>query len=488
MFSLLIKKELTTIIQSPKFVTTFATSSLLIILVVLVGISEYKHNVKQYNTGVVLGKSTTEDSRSWHSVSALAYRQPDPMQIFVSGVNNDIGRFSNVNKQKEVRLQNSSYSDDPIFAVFRSIDFAFIITIVISLFAIMFTYNSINGEKEEGTLRLVFSNSVSRVAYIGSKIIGSWLGLVVPLLIPILISFLFVIIFEIDFNFSHWNRLLLLTFASLLYYTFFIIFGILISSTTKNSSTSFLVLLTFWIVSVFIVPRVGVIAAAQFIQVPSQAEVDSQLDAFSKDMWNAQMEEISELWRQRNVLMEGMSTEERETFQDANSWSWMREDDLLRKEKEEEIAGFSKKLYEGFNNNKIELRKLALKLSRISPASAYQLTAMNLASTDIEMKTRYEDAVQTHREKFLKHASEKEEKEGGSFGIRINMDTETGISITDGRSENKLDFSELPKFVEPRRSLAKIFEPTITDLGILLVLTIVSFGASVFRFGKFDLR
>ena len=132
----------------------------------------------------------------------MAYRQPDPLQIFVSGVNNDVGRFSNVNREHGVKLQNSSYSDDPIFAVFRNIDFTFIITIVLSLFAIMFTYNSINGEKEEGTLRLVFSNSISRAEFIGSKIVGSWLGLVVPLLIPILMSFLFILILNVDFRSS----------------------------------------------------------------------------------------------------------------------------------------------------------------------------------------------------------------------------------------------------------------------------------------------
>lgn len=488
MFSILVKKELRAILQSPKFITTFATSSLLIIFVVLVGISEYKHNLSQYNTGIALGKGTTENSRSWHSVSSLAYREPDPMQIFVSGINNDIGRFSSVNKQKEVKLQNSSYSDDPIFAVFRSIDFSFIITIVISLFAIMFTYNSINGEKEEGTLRLVFSNSISRAQYIGSKMLGSWFGLIVPILIPILISFLLLLIFQIDFKFSDWTRLFLLTIISLLYYTFFIIFGIFISSSTKNSSTSFLILLTFWIITVFIIPRVGAITAAQFIHVPSQAEVDSQLDAFSKDTWNKHINEISEKWRQRNLLMAGMNTQEREMLRDENSWVWMQEDDLIRKEREADIAEYSKKLYEGYRNNKIELRKLALRLSRLSPASAYQLSAMNLASSDIDMKVRYEDAIQIYRDKFLDHAAQMEEKEGGSFGIRINMDSETGISITDGRSENKLDFSELPQFVKPKRSLAKIFEPAIPDLGILVILILVSFGASVLRFSKFDLR
>ena len=481
-------KELTAIIQNPKFITTFATASLLLIISVFIGINEFKHSIKQYNTGTALTKSTTEDARSWHSVSSLAYRKPDPMQIFTTGINNDIGRFSSVNRENEVNLKNSSYSDDPIFAVFRFFDFAFIFTIVLSLFAIMFTYNSVNGEKEEGTLRLVFSNSVSRAEYIASKIVGSWLGLVVPLLIPISICYLLIMLFNVEFNYSDWSRLLTFTGTSLIYFSFFIVFGILVSSITKRSATSFLFLLTFWITTVFIVPRIGVIAAGQIIPIPSQAEIESQLDAYSKDTWNLQMKEVSTRWSNRNKQMEGMTPAERTAYEDEKSWGWMQEDDALRKEKEVEIAEYAKKLYEGYRNNKIELRKLALRFSRISPASAYQLASMNLATTDIELKSRYEEAIQNYREKFLKHADEKEAKEGGSFGMRITMDSETGFSVTDGRKENKLDFSELPKFVEPKYTYAEVLAPTLIDITILVILSIFSFGLSVFRFTRYDLR
>jgi ABC-2 type transport system permease protein len=488
MFSILVKKELIAILQNPKFITTFTVSSFLIILSVLIGINEYKTNLAQYYTGISLAKSTIEESRSWHSINAIAYRKPDPMQIFVSGVNNDIGRFSNVSRRGEVKLQNSSYSDDPVFAIFRNIDFAFIITIVLSLFAIMFTYNAVNGEKEDGTLRLVFSNSISRAEFIASKVAGSWLGLVIPLLIPIAISFLLVILFDVDFRFFDWSRVLTFAFVSIIYFTFFIIFGILISSITKNSSTSFLLLLTFWIITVFIVPRVGVIAAGQIIKIPSEAEIESQLDAFSKDSWKNYTTQLSKMWGDRRLQMEGMTESEREMYEDDNSWGWMQKDDKLRKINEENITNYSRKLFEGYKNNRIELRKLALTLSRFSPASAYQLAAMNMASTDIAEKDRYEDAIQLYKEKFLTHATKKAETDGDSFGLRISMDSETGISVEGGRDQNKLDTSELPQFAEPSYTFAQIFEPTIIDISILFILSIACFGLSVYRFSKYDLR
>ena len=68
------------------------------------------------------------------------------------------------------------YSDDPILAVFRFLDLTFIIQVVLSLFAIVLTYDSISGEREQGTLRLTFANAVPRGVYLVAKLIGTWLG------------------------------------------------------------------------------------------------------------------------------------------------------------------------------------------------------------------------------------------------------------------------------------------------------------------------
>ena len=90
------------------------------------------------------------------------------MQIFSSGVTNDIGRFSPVDATEAVSLRGSPYSNNPIFAVFRLLDLNFIFLVVISLFAILFTYDAINGEREAGTLRLTFANAVPRVKYLAT--------------------------------------------------------------------------------------------------------------------------------------------------------------------------------------------------------------------------------------------------------------------------------------------------------------------------------
>jgi hypothetical protein len=56
-------------------------------------------------------------------------------------------------------------------------DLMFIVKIVLSLFAILFTYDTIVGEKEKGTLKLALSNDVPRDRLILGKAIGGGMPL-----------------------------------------------------------------------------------------------------------------------------------------------------------------------------------------------------------------------------------------------------------------------------------------------------------------------
>jgi ABC-type transport system involved in multi-copper enzyme maturation permease subunit len=489
MLKLLIEKELKNIVRSPKFIATFITCSVLILASIGIGIKEFNNSVKQYNTATSLSEQEMMQSRSWMSLTAKAYRPPDPMQIFSAGVNNDIGRFSQVNARNDVKLQNSYYSDDPIFAVFRYIDFTFIVTVVFSLFAILFTYNSINGEKEGGTLRLVFSNSIPRSTFISAKFIGSWLGLVVPLLIPILIGLLLLLIFKVPLTYIHWMSIILLIVSAILYLTFFSAFGVFISSLTKYSSISFMILLVAWIVFVFVIPRIGVMSASQVVSVPSIAEIESQKDSYTKSLWDNHFKQLSDMWAVRNLQMKGMNDADRKAFEDENSYAWFEQEDKLRSEVQKNISDYSLRLNEELRNKKAMLEKLALTLSRFSPASSFQFASMNLASTGIDQKSRYENQMQDYKKNFAAYTDKKQKESPNQAGmIKITIDGKTGVKISAGRSDNALDLHEMPKYSAAGLTFPEILKPTIIDLGLLILYSILSYAAAYIVFLKYDLR
>jgi len=489
MFRILVQKELKTIIQSPKFVTTFLTCSILILLSVYVGIQDYNYSLNKYIAAQNLVKNEMETASAWSELENKIYRKPNPLQIFSAGINNDLGRFSLVARFKDVKLESSSYSEDPIFAFFRYLDFTFIVTIVLSLFAILFTYDSVNGEKESGTLKLVFSNSIPRSKFLGAKFLGSWLGLIIPVSIPVLISILFLLLFNISLTSPQWMTLILYIITSFGYFTFFIALGIMFSSFTKTSSSSFLISLVAWISFVFIIPRIGTMLAGQFVDIPSIAEIESMKDSFSKAKLNEQFEKIEQLKLKRENEMQGMSESEKEIYKEEKEWEWMKEESAITKEMRDAAALYSNKLNEEVRNKKNKMERLALALSRFSPASSFQLASMNMMQTDIDLRNRIEDNLKEYKNSFVDFINEKENNSGSSpGGIRVSISSWTGVQVEDKRGKDKLNFTELPVFTEPQLSFANIIQPAVIDIGLIVVYIFVSFGISFAAFLKFDLR
>lgn len=534
MLATIIEKELKSIILSPKFVATFAVCSILILLSVWVGIQDYQAAVSQYEAALKLNRQALSE-RNWASFASAAYRPPDPMQIFVSGVNNDIGRLSSISRSADVKLRNSIYSDDPIFAVFRFVDLTFIVQIVLSLFAILFTYDAVNGEREGGTLALTFANPVPRAQFILGKFAGSWLGLVIPLAIPVLLAMLLVMLSGVPVTSAHWQKVAMLLGAALLFFTFFLCFGVLVSSLTRRSSVSFLLSLVAWVVLVLIVPRMGVMAAGQSIQVPSMAEIESMQEGFAQSRWDEYKNQSQERWKERMSQTRGLSAEERQAANKQKMQQWMLEDSQRRARVQEKIAAYQRRLTEERRNQLALQEQLALTLARVSPAAAFQLTAMNLADTDIRLKARAEDTMRAYRDEVLKLAEEKAGRQGDAMGHAMSLSFTTntpperpsgdadgegspsaagsgsggsppsGASSDDGDGAPKtgvfrmsfsgggaeaptLDPAEVPSYTRPERTLEEALAPAVLDLGLLALYSLAAFAAAFLAFLRYDVR
>ncbi|KAA3614086.1 MAG: DUF3526 domain-containing protein [Calditrichaeota bacterium] len=487
MIKILTIKEFKNILLSPKFSVTFLMTSILILLSLFIGIQEYNIKQVQFETGNKMAAQQLSERTHWGGANTQIFREPNPMQIFVSGVSNDIGRFSNISEYDPVKLRKSMYSDDPVFAVFRSIDLVFIIQVVLSLLAILFTYDSINGEREDGTLKLVLANAIPRWKYLFAKFSGAWLGLIVPLSIPLLIGLLLLMVYNIPIQ-PMAARLSLLIVMGLLYYTFFIGIGLLISALTRNSSSSFLFLLVFWVVAVLIVPRIGTMAAGQIVPTISQSEIESQIEQFANQQWQKHEDYLKDVWKERNLETDGLSAEERQAYKDEKMWQWMEEDDNARNAMQKEISEYSRRAKEKMVNQKSEQENLGFNLARISPAATFMLSAMNLAGTDVHLKNRYEKDLDTYKESFTDFTNKKAKESGDSGGIRITMDSESGMSIKMADMKKTLDTSDMPRFVNLPRRMATVLSQTIIDFGILSTMILLTLGASFLAFVRYDVR
>jgi hypothetical protein len=236
-----------------------------------------------------------------------------------------------------------------------------------------------------------------------------------------------------------------------------------------------------------IVPRAGMMLAGHLVKVPTDAEVDSRQDSFSKDQWNAHFRTISERWSKRMEPLEGLPEAERDAKREEMEWAWAEEDKKDRDSMHAVIDANARKLREDLRNRKLERERLAFTLSRFSPVSAYQLAAMNLAGTDISLKTRYEDALEAYRTDFNKYKEQKQRESGGSGGISIQIDSERGVKIDVGR-EMALDLTGLPEFTPGKPRLSESVSASAMDFGLMGLFTIASFAGAFALFLRYDPR
>lgn len=129
-----------------------------------------------------------EEMRSclvWSKVSPKLVREPEPLSLLSRGITNNVGYIVSIDLWEIpfLPLQFNWAQNSPFMKVFPPFDFSAVLSVMISLLALVFSYDAVTREREEGTLRFIFSSSVSRHSFL----LGKWLGVVLTVL-PILLA------------------------------------------------------------------------------------------------------------------------------------------------------------------------------------------------------------------------------------------------------------------------------------------------------------
>jgi len=461
-------KELKEIIQSSRFTISFSVCSLLIILSFVMGANNYLTSLEQYQAAVQENRNQIAGNTDWNQVDHTISLKPQPLMTLVTGISNDIGRNVEMRTQGELRAENTRFNDEPIFAVFRFMDLEFIFGIVLSLFAIIFAYDAINGEKTRGTLKLCFSNSVSRASFIGGKLLGSFLGLSTALLLPILIGVALLPVFGIHLSADEWIRLGLILFTGMAFFGVFLTIAITISALTKHPSSSFLISLVIWIAAVLIIPRASVLISGRLVDVPNIDEISAQKSRYRAQLWEEDRPKL-------NNFSAPTGTNPQELMQQFSSF--MSE---LSRERQQKIDAFDQKLNQEYQNRVRQREKLALTISRISPASLFTMALTSLAGTSLQLENRFREQINTYQITYASFMKEKTGRETGGFRMIISNGQQ--------QEQEPLDPDEVPQFEFNEASLSDTLSASLPDMGLLILLNFLFFGTAFSAFLNYDLR
>lgn len=465
----IITKEIQDMIMSPRFVFTFLLCTVLILLSIYTGINNYQAEQKEYSAAVALNRKNLESQQTYGTLAGLGTkinRKPQVLSTVVNGVQEAVGRVATVNIAYDPSMIDSKYSSSPIFAIFGALDLIFIVKIVLSLFAILFTYDAIVGEKERGTLKLALSNRIPRDRLILGKAIGGFISLLIPLVVPLVLGLLILMIYpNISLSGDDWLRLGIICVMFLLYLSVFFTLGLFVSARTSRSSTSFLLLLFIWVTFVTIIPKAAIMIAGQINPIPSVHEITAQKDAYLQEIQKEAIAERTQYFKDnpRPKDPQGIA----KWNEDIRKWAEDLQQSLTGKIDEKNAA-----IERDYQTKMRGQQRLAVNLSRISPASALMFASMSLARTGINEHERFLNSVKTYKPIFTKWINQKMMRS-------LNLE---------GGQQPKPELDDMPQHEFAPERFSDSFSRIMPDLVLMVFLIILFFIGAYVSFIRYDVR
>ncbi|MDE0685945.1 MAG: ABC transporter permease subunit [Candidatus Poribacteria bacterium] len=340
---------------------------------------------------------------------------------------------------------------------YTNVDWGDIVSVALSLVAILFTFDAISSEQERGTLRLTLSNSISRGTVLVSEFLAALITISIPFLIAALINlFLLYTSGSISFGLSEWGRLGVIILIAFVYVSIFLGLGLLISSRVNSSSISLTILLLVWVVWVVLLP--STIGALTSGLQPTMTH--NELAARQQSLASRFFEQYDELWR-KTPSREIPATEE------TLLWSkYLTED-----------ARDNQRLNEEHLGAQIAQIQLARSITRISPASSVRYAIESLAGTGFTRHVQFLKQVRRYAGEFRTFLIEMD---------RADPESPHALGPKEGTSQKPVPFESIPKF-EDRISFSGAYTAAATDLLLLLLFFVVLFAGTFLSFLHVDI-
>ena len=341
---------------------------------------------------------------------------------------------------------------------YTNTDWGDIISVILSLVAVLFTFDAISSEQERGTLRLTLSNSISRGTVLVSKFLAALITISILFLIAALINlFLLYTSGSVLLGPSEWGRLGVIVLIAFVYVSIFLALGLLISSRVSNSSTSLTILLLIWTVWVVLLPSTLGAITSGLQPTMTSAEL--------ADRWQRVNNNLNAEYNHRQHL-DDIPSREIPATEETLFWSKYITEYAKRKEK----------VNEEHLNAQIAQIQLARSITRISPASSVRYAIESLAGTGFSRHVQFLAQVRRYADEF------------GAFLIetdRTDPESPHAIGPREGTSQKPVSFKSIPKF-EDRISLSGVYTAAATDMLLLLLFSVVLFAGAFLAFIRID--
>lgn len=431
-------------------------------------LQEYPKRMQKYNNAVAesidLLNSHADDSlyKLAQEGPGKLYKKPSSLFFCAEGEEHILpdtveggspfGYSSNLRGVWKLKYPNANINMKRVGPDVTKVDWAFVIGNVLSLIALLFTFDAISGERERGTLRLMFSNSVPRHTVLIGKFLGSLISVSIPFTLAVLVNLLIISTSgAVHLNTEAWGRLGMIFFIALLYTCLFLVFGLLVSARVQRSAVSLVILLLVWVTIVVFMPSTLASIASRFS--PSMT---------SEPKWQRHNRIQDELWDEYGAFL--WSDEVDKKTLTAKSEFFTKD-----AEAEERI------IQEGLTE-KIAQVQHARSITRISPATLLKHLLESFAGTGFERHLQFVENTQSYARQFREFVTDTDRSDPESLHI---------IGVREGMTKKKVIPEAVPKF-EDTLNISKDLNTRAMELMLLTLFVIVLLSGAYLAFVRVE--
>jgi ABC-type transport system involved in multi-copper enzyme maturation permease subunit len=469
MFRTLVRRELLDHILRWRFLAVLVVSIILFVVAAFSFTSTYpkalKAPVGDFGRTMYGGGANCLKNRVANFV--VAPRRPMAIQFAADGDDKFIASRFGIRADDRletgfIRVGAGNY----LLGRFQDIDWIFIVGIVLTFAAVVLSYDSISGEMEDGTLKLVLSNSISRAAVLAAKFTGAFLSILIPLILGCVASLLAVyrsalVVFGADL----WIKLAAIFILSCLYLALVVWVGIFVSAWLGRPSASLVVLLVFYVASVLLVPGLAGVLGAKLVKVDPPNVVRAKEAALQGLPTGVLLS--GGVWRSPgSAVVAKMTPEEKAKYQ--------AEQRQRSADQQREVTR-----YRDEQRHKREQQfAIATRIAMVSPYGLYKYAACALAGTGTYRYDRFIEQLRSFGivlQSFFLAQERLDPKSIHPTDFANPQAFSADINIPDDR---------MPQFKEARPTLVQTARDAVIPGGLLLGVSALAFFAAFLVFAR----
>jgi len=477
MLNTIIRKEIHNHVLSFRFLAVFLLLLVIVPATVLVLTNDYirkQNDASRRQTEIQTYLSQYAHFNRLYGVIAPS-QPPVPFLALVRGLS------------AEVNL--GEFDNDPLPVMFPLIDLTFIVTILLSLAALVLSYDAVSGEREDGTLKLMLANGVPRAKIILGKLLGGVATLLVPFLVGLAVGMVLLLLNpRLGWKGSDWGALGLILAGAVVYLSLFVGLGILISSRHHSSASSIMTSLFVWVLLILVIPNLAPYAASLIRPTPSRIKLNREIarltDVDRDDLGRKlQKEKTEAVLKQYPILAPVTRMSEAEIKAAIKKDSALaqayrvlageieaawKEANIIQGEK-------AKVLREDLDRIQKSQTQLALRLSMASPLADFTYLAADMSNTGMRNARHFESLVSAWNQLY------------GEY-MRRKMEAMRKANPTMDVWNTATDVRDLPRFAYKEEALPGRMMSGLAPFVVLLVLSLALFAAGFAAFVRYDVR